>query len=131
MTMLSWHPVILHNLNAVFVAGELVFSGCTIFAEDLPYALMYIVWYGAFSQLFMLRYGIVFYPFVDATLPPHVLLPIMLAMLGVFALFYNLGVAWSGAPPTMLRSFMAVVGCAAISCARRDSYYTRFFMKNK
>lgn len=92
------HQQLLHCLNLYFMLTELLVGRVPLLLTDFPYIVIFGLLYVAFGWAWC-RYtgGVVYYPFLDPTLPPQHSIPIHLVLLIVLAAFHAAGCALQAA----------------------------------
>jgi hypothetical protein len=86
-----WQIQLMHNANLLFMVTELLLNGAPVLPSHVAFAVLFGVWYEIFSWWWVHQTGVVYYAFLDPTLPPHKSCLILLALLAVLATFYSLG----------------------------------------
>lgn len=83
---------LMHNANILFMATELLFNSLPILSRHLAFTVLFGLCYVPFSWVWVRRTGIVYYAFLDPTLPPRLSVPIHVGLVLALALFTSLGV---------------------------------------
>ena len=95
--MLTWRPMCMHNLNLLFVATEMLFNGLPIVLSHALFPAIFGIQYVLTSWWWLKRTGIVYYPFLDPTLPPAKAIAVHAGLFGVLVAFFALRVAVANA----------------------------------
>ena len=79
----------LHNANLAMCAVEMVLGRVPLRMVHVPVGVLWGLHYVGFAWAWMLRTGgVVYYPFLDPTVPPSTSLPIHVALVAAFAAFF-------------------------------------------
>ena len=89
--MLGWRPQLMHNANTLFVVTELLLNAIPITASHFVFAALFGVWYVILSWVWLQKTGIVYYSFLDPTLPAPKAIAFHLGLVAVLAGFFALG----------------------------------------
>lgn len=89
--MLGRRPQLMHNANLAFAASELLFNNLPVLPLHFVFGALFGVQYVLLSWWWLRKTGIVYYPFLDPTLPAKRAVGFHLALLSVIALFFGLG----------------------------------------
>jgi len=95
--MLGWRPQLMHNANLLFATTELLFNSLPIVPSHFVFGALFAVQYAFMSWWWLKRSGVVYYPFLDPTLPAGRAISLHTAVLVVLAAFFLLGAAVDGA----------------------------------
>ena len=109
---------LMHNANTLFMATELLFNSLPILSRHLAFTVLFGIWYVLFSWVWVRNTGIVYYAFLDPTLPPRLSAPIHVALVLALALFTSLGVlatSLTSGLPLPLRALL-VYGASCCLC---------------
>lgn len=119
-----WRPVVMHNINVLIAGTELLLNGMTLRWSHFPVALLWGGYYVMFSWYWLRKSGVVYYPFLDPTLPPHRSIPTAAIVLSVMVVLFGCGVAVESLTHVhfSMRAFFVYLGCASIS------WWTPFFL---
>lgn len=122
-----WRPLVMHNINVLIAATELLLNRMTLRWSHFPIALLWGGYYVIFSWFWLRRVGVVYYPFLDPTLPARRSVPTVAILMSVLVTLFGLGVAiesithWNFS----LRALVVFAGCASIS------WWTPFFFESR
>ena len=95
--LFSWRLQVLHNANLAMCAVEMVLGRVPLRMVHVPVGVLWGLHYVGFAWAWMLRTGgVVYYPFLDPTVPPSTSLPIHVALVAAFAAFFAFGVLLGG-----------------------------------
>eukprot|EP00908_Phaeocystis_cordata_P026171 Transcript_864.p1 GENE.Transcript_864~~Transcript_864.p1 ORF type:complete len:393 (-),score=138.36 Transcript_864:29-1159(-) len=89
--MLGRRPQLMHNANLAFAASELLFNSLPMLPLHFTFGALFGVQYVLLSWWWLKRTGIVYYPFLDPTLPAPRAIAFHFALLAVIAAFFGLG----------------------------------------
>lgn len=108
--LFKWRPQMMHNANVFMLAVELLLNGMRLEKSHFPLAVLWGLNYVAFSWWWMRRTrGVVYYPFLDSTLPVRKSIPLHLILCLVLAFFFLVGCALGGSDRS-LASRVATIG---------------------
>jgi hypothetical protein len=118
-----WRPVVMHNVNVLIASTELLLNGMTLQWSHFPAALLWGAYYVIFSWFWLRHSGVVYYPFLDPTLPPLQSIPTAAVVLSVMVVLFGIGVVIEsfGHVSFPIRAVLVYVGCASMS------WWTPFF----
>ena len=85
------HQQLMHCANLYLMLNELLFNAIPIVPADFWYVLLFALFYLALAWTFCQISSIVYYPFIDPTLPPKLAIPIYLGLVVILGAFYSLG----------------------------------------
>ena len=118
------HQQLMHCANLFFILTELLLNALPILPADCPWAILFGLYYIALAWALVHRTSIIFYPFLDPTLPLKLSLPIHVGLITLVGLFFALGCALqtfhSLAPlPIPLRVLLAYALASQLVWTRR------------
>ena len=115
--MLGWRPQLMHNANLAFMATELLVSSMPMCGAHAVFSMLFGLQYLLGSWWWLQRTGVVYYPFIDPTLPPRQSIRFHTALLAVFGAFFALGAAVARAAtvlPLAVRAPLLYLAAASI-----------------
>ena len=83
--MLGLRPQLMHNANLAFAASELLYNNLPVLPTHFVFGALFGVQYVLLSWWWVRRTGIVYYPFLDPTLPDKQAVAFHVALLSVIA----------------------------------------------
>ena len=86
--MLGVRPQLMHNANLAFAASELLYNNLPVLPTHFVFGALFGLQYVLLSWWWVRRTGIVYYPFLDPTLPAKRAVGFHLALLSVIATFF-------------------------------------------
>jgi hypothetical protein len=89
--MLGWRPQLMHNANLLFATSELLLNGMPILAPHFVFAGLFGIQYVFMTWWWLKRTGIVYYAFLDPTLPPKKSIALHTVLILALACFFALG----------------------------------------
>ena len=89
----STNQQLMHVANLFLMLTELLVTSLPIIPADFTFPLLFGLYYIALAWVWMRRTNIVYYPFLDPTLPPQLSLPIHVGLFAILTLFFAIGCA--------------------------------------
>merc|ERR1712176_1688083 len=111
---LSYPNLAMHNLNTGFMFVEFFLSRWSIQSDHLPSSWILGLFYAVFAWIWLQTHKIVYYPFVDPTMPLWKCLVCHIGLVSVFSVFFKLAEALESISgilraPVLLASFACLI----------------------
>lgn len=89
--MLSWRPQLMHNANLAFATTELLLNSMPVMISHFVFAVLFGINYVLVSWWWLKRTGIIYYPFLDPTLPAPKAIALHTLLIGILGAFFAIG----------------------------------------
>eukprot|EP00039_Didymoeca_costata_P001361 m.51855 g.51855 ORF g.51855 m.51855 type:complete len:320 (-) comp10758_c0_seq1:58-1017(-) len=129
-----WRGQVMHNANVVFMSTELLCSQFTMDWNHFPVGVLFASYYALLAWVWLATMGVVWYPFLDPTLPVWKSIPIYLTVLVVCLFFFMFAAAIAHGTedyPFSIRAGFVYTVCLAISRTTLFGTFPKPIKKNK
>jgi len=128
--ILNWKSLVIHNCNVFFMATELLFNDLPLNFNHFPFAILYCLSYAVFSWWWLRRTGMIYYPFLDPSIPSFKSLFIHIALLATFFCMFVISYVISSCTSKfdlIFRAIMVYGGCVYITYTPIHPWYKGWF----
>jgi len=116
-----WSQQAMHNLNVVFMGTELLLNDLPLNPTHIPFPVLWGTHYILFSWVWLRKTGIIYYPFLDPTIPPSISVKVFLLLTCILSLNFGLGLAIATAAaslPLRTRACFVYLGASTLMWTR-------------